>query len=132
MNLLLPPVIFTLGLFLCIGLGSYFRYKRTAFLAGHLSQEMFSQWYRNMLLYKIISNRSWGLRWSGVLFGGGVGFGIGAWIRLTMEVGSPQQEAVATLLIVAAMLVCASAGLIGAYCLERRLDRFTDKFEQPQ
>ncbi len=121
------PTIFTIGLFICIGIGSYLRYKRTVLLAQQFSPDQFNKWYHNMLLYKIISNRGWALRWGGFIVGGGIGSALGGWIHIAMG-----NTTLACFLIAAIILIGAGAGLIGAYFLERKLDHLVDKFDQPQ
>jgi predicted histidine transporter YuiF (NhaC family) len=126
------PLVFLVGLFVSISLGTYFKHKTNVVMSERLPGESLVEWHRANAQARIRSHekrqRGTGIRISGLLVGLGLGTAIGC-IMLACSAVPPRsfhgfdQDAIATFLVISISMLCGGAGMIGAYFLERRLDR---------
>jgi len=134
---LLIPIVFLIGLFGSITLGSYYKHKTNALMAERLPADALGTWVnsRQELRLRLRTaeqrNRSVGLRVGGLLVGIGIGTAIGC-IMLACGIVEGghfaathgfNEHAIATFLVIAMAMFCGGAGMVAAYFLERRLDK---------
>lgn len=123
---LLIPIFGTLGLFTAISLGFYFKYKTSKSLSERVPPEAIGEWYKAGAEARAIRKRGAAFRWGGFLVGAGLGTAIGcvcvacgAFLAETAF----NEHAIATFFVISLALLLGGAGMIGAYFLERKLDR---------
>ncbi len=119
-------ITFLVGLFSCIALHIYFKYKTRTRMSERVPLETFAEWYRNEAQARSQRSRSEVLRWGGFFVGLGLGTAIGCIIVacITLPDGSGlRHKAVGVFLVIALAMLCAGWGMIAAYFLERRLDK---------
>jgi hypothetical protein len=130
---LLIPILFVIGLFTAISLNVYYKYKTNAMMYERVPPEALGEWNSTNAQTKIqiraMRGRSTGLRIGGLLIGLGLGTAIGCIIlacgglESLADKSNFNEYAVATFLVISLAVFCAGAGMVGAYFLERLLDR---------
>jgi hypothetical protein len=128
------PIFGVLGLFTAISLNYYFKYKTNTTMSERVPLDTLGEWYKAESKAKSLRSRGLALRWGGFLSGAGLGVAIGCMVRISMLVKLAgnnidwEIEPYAVFLIIALAVLCGGAGMIGAYFLEKRLDK-KDKSE---
>ncbi len=123
---LMIPILIAIGLFTAISLQIYFKYKTASTLSERLPHESLSEWLKVNAQTQAARHRGSALRWGG--FFTGLGFGVFVGCMILACGGIPEntqfeENAIATFMIISLAMICGGAGMIGAYFLERRLDK---------
>lgn len=129
----LIPIIFLIGLFTVIALNIISKYKSKNLIANRMNS--LDDWYKAETQVKVVKaearaerNRGIGLRICGLVIGLGLGVFIGCVIIAcggTSGKGDFDSDVIATFMVISLAMVCGGAGMIGAYFLERKLDKKT-------
>lgn len=129
----LIPIIFLIGLFTVIALNIISKYKSKSMIANRMNS--LDDWYKAETQVKVVKaearaerNRGIGLRICGLMIGLGLGVFIGCVIIAcggTSGQGDFDSDVIATFMVISLAMVCGGAGMIGAYFLERKLDKKT-------
>ncbi len=129
----LIPIIFLIGLFTVIALNIISKYKSKNLIANRMNS--LDDWYKAETQVKVVKaearaerNRGIGLRICGLMIGLGLGVFIGCVIIAcggTSGQGDFDSDVIATFMVISLAMVCGGAGMIGAYFLERKLDKKT-------
>ncbi len=129
----LIPIIFLIGLFTVIALNIISKYKSKNMIANRMNS--LDDWYKAETQVKVVKaearaerNRGIGLRICGLMIGLGLGVFIGCVIIAcggTSGQGDFDSDVIATFMVISLAMVCGGAGMIGAYFLERKLDKKT-------
>ncbi|MDR2912621.1 MAG: hypothetical protein LBV38_04895 [Alistipes sp.] len=124
------PIIFLIGLFTTISLNAYFRYKSNVTMFERVPPESLGDWHRVNAQTKVqiraASGRGTGIRIGGLLVGLGLGVAIGCIVLASGAIPRNSvigNDAIPTFFILSLAMLCGGAGMIGAYFLERKLDR---------
>lgn len=120
------PVFFVIGLFTVIALNIYFKYKTNTQMSEQVPLESLGEWYRIEAQAKVLRGRGAAIRWGG--FFTGLGLGIFAAILISNQIEwdvLSNEKAYAFFFVAGFALFCAGVGMIGAYFLERRLNKNT-------
>ncbi len=123
------PIVFFLGLFTAITLNIYYKYKTNSTMSERVPLETLGEWYRSESHRKSLRNRGNSLRWGGFFAGMGLGVAIGCiaiacgGLSTLAERGDFDRYAIATFLVISLAVFCAGLGMVGAYFLERKLDK---------
>ncbi len=121
------PIIMFIGLFTTISLAFYFKYKTRAAASQNIPGESLAEWTKARSEAATVAGRAALLRVGGFLIGTGIGTLIGCLLMPAMKgtfTGSwIDERAWFVFVIIAIAIICGGAGMIGAYFLERRLDK---------
>jgi hypothetical protein len=123
------PIIISIGLFTAISLNIYFRYKTNTVMSERVPLDTLGEWYRSEAQAKAARSRGSAMRWGGFFAGLGLGTAIGCIViacgGLESLAGKNNFDAVAiaVFLVMSLAIFCGGAGMIGAYFLERALDK---------
>lgn len=124
------PIVFLIGLFVSISLNIYFKYKTNTVMSERVPLESLGEWYRSEAKAKALRSRGMALKWGGFFGGLGLGVAIGCIARTiaiyreaAAELRFQDTEPYYVFMIMALGLFCGGLGMIGAYFLERRLDK---------
>ncbi len=122
---LLIPICGTIGLFTAISLGFYFRYKTNKSLSERVPPEAIGEWYKAEAEARALRKRGTAFRWGGFFVGAGLGTAIGCTFVAcgAFAESAFNQYAIATFFVISLVLLLGGAGMIGAYFLEKRLDK---------
>lgn len=135
---LLIPIIAVSGGFVVGAFSIYYRYKRESKIADSIPADSLSEWCEVQARIRALRRRGAALRWGGFLGGAGLGLVISTIIVACMPVdamiatqsvtaecgaGFDGTTGYADDLQIALTILFAGAGLVGAYFLEKRLDR---------
>jgi hypothetical protein len=120
------PIVMFVGLFTAIALNIYYKHKTNTMMSERVPIEALGEWHRTNAEARINRNRVTGLCVGGLLVGLGLGTAIGC-ILLAANV-IPQntwfeRDAIATFLVMSLAMLFGGAGMMGAYFLERRLNK---------
>ena len=117
---LFVPIISSIGLFTAISLGLFFKYKTKKALAERVPADSLAEWFNAESKAKALRNRGAALRWGGFLTGVGLGVLVGCLSTISAgDIG----DAYTTFIVISCALLFGGAGLIGAYFLEKKLDK---------
>jgi hypothetical protein len=120
------------GLFTAISLNIYFKFKTQTFMSERVPLESLSEWYKSNIQAKNLRSRGTSLRWGGLIAGIGFGSVVSLliwianldWMRNDRGTGYEDEYMIFSLMAcIAFTILCGGAGMIGAWFLERRLDR---------
>ncbi len=129
------PIIFLVGLFIAISLNIYYKYKVRATTAEHAQGESLDAWCRAEAMARASVSRSASLRVGGFLIGAGIGTIVGMFVgaldSVWMHFGhlygwnESGQWVLATCFAGVGILVVGGLGMIGAWILDRALEKKT-------
>ncbi len=123
---LLIPIFAILGAFTVAAFGIYYKYKTNKTLAESVPPESLGEWYKAEAEAKAKLRRGAAFRLGGFLVGAGLGTAIGCVCvasGLIVAHAGFDKYAVATFLVISLAMLFGGGGMIGAYFLERKLDR---------
>jgi hypothetical protein len=125
------PIIFIIGLFAVIALNILVKYKTKELTANRV--ESLDEWHKTETQVKIAKaearaarNHGAVLRICGLVVGLGLGVAIGCIILACGGISRNSgfdSDAIATFLVISLAMIFSGAGMVGAWFLERRLDR---------
>ena len=100
--------------FVVVALAIYFNYKKQKNITERVPAEALGEWYKTETETRKQRRRGSSFVWGGLLIGGGLGYAIASVIGICV----PDLELELSLTI-----LFAGAGLIGAYFIEREIDK---------
>jgi Kef-type K+ transport system membrane component KefB len=120
------PIVMLVGLFAAIALNIYYKYETNIKMSERVPIETLGQWYRTNAEARLKRNRATGLCVGGLLVGLGLGIAIGCVLLAANAIPHNtgfERDAIATFLVISLAILFGGAGMVGAYFLERKLDK---------